>query len=265
MFDMTILEAIILGILQGLTEFLPVSSSGHLVLLQRIFGLEEGVFTFIIVVHVATLIPVLFVYYNRIKSLVKNPLQKLTFLLFLGTVPTVIAALLLGDFIDTLFSGNFLAFGFAVTGIALILTDYSKGGSKNLETMTRWDGLIVGLSQALAIMPGISRSGATIAGAVSRDLDRESAVNFSFLLSIPAIAGATVLEVMHMFRGQTDVAFVLTAPVVIGFFAAMISGYFSIKIMLRIVAASKLRYFAYYLILLAVLIVGDQIFFNLVF
>ena len=262
---MTILEAIILGILQGLTEFLPVSSSGHLVLLQQVFGIDEGAFTFIIVVHVGTLIPVLFVYYNRIKSLVKNPFQKLMFLLVLGTVPTVIAAILFADFLDALYSGSFLAIGFLITGAALIFTDYRKEGTKDIDVMTRKDALIVGLSQALAIIPGISRSGITIVGGVSRNLDRQSALHFSFLLSIPAIVGGTVFELRHILTGQTDIAFVLTAPVVVGFFAAMVSGYFAIKVMLKIVAASKLRYFAYYLILLAVLIVVDQIFFNIVF
>jgi len=262
---MSILEALILGILQGITEFLPVSSSGHLVLLQRMFGLEEGIFTFTIVVHVATLIPVLFVYYNRIKSLVKKPFQKLTLLLILGTVPTVIAVLIFGDFIDTLFTGNFLAFGFAVTGIAMILTDRAKQGSKNMDQITRKDALIIGLSQALAIMPGISRSGSTIAGAVACDIDRESAINFSFLLSIPAIAGGTVVEIRHVLVGQTAMESLFTLPMLIGFLAAMVSGYFAIKLMLKVVVASKLRYFAYYLIALAVLIFVDQMFTNIVF
>ena len=262
---MSILEALILGLLQGITEFLPVSSSGHLVLLQRIFGLEEGVFTFTIVVHVATLIPVLFVYYNRVKSIIKKPFQKLTLLLILGTVPTVIAVVLFGDWIDTLFAGYFLAFGFLLTGVAMILTDRSKQGSKSLDQMTRKDALIVGLFQAVAIIPGVSRSGSTIAGAVACDVDRESAINFSFLLSIPAIAGGTVLEIRHVIVGNTAMESLLTWPMLVGFLAAMISGYLAIKLMLRIVAASKLSYFAYYLIILAVLIFIDQMFTNFVF
>ena len=262
---MTILEALILGILQGFTEFLPVSSSGHLVLLQRIFGIEEGLLTFTVVVHVATLIPVLFVYYNRIKSLVKNPFQRMTLLLILGTVPTVIAALIFSDFIDTLFSGTFLAFGFLVTGVILIATDRSKEGTKEMDEITRKDALVVGLVQAVAIMPGISRSGSTIAGAVACGVKREAAVNFSFLLSIPAIAGATTLEVMHLLSGQTELEFLFTAPVIVGFFAAMISGYFAILAMLKIVAASKLHYFAWYLIIVAVLIFVDQTFMRIVF
>lgn len=262
---MTILEAIILGVLQGFTEFLPVSSSGHLLLLQRVFGIEEGLLTFSIVVHIATLIPVLFVYYNRIKSLVANPFQKLTLLLILGTLPTVVAALLFSDLIDRLFTGNYLAFGFIITGAALIITDRYKAGSKTVEQMTKKDALFIGLAQAIAIMPGVSRSGSTLVGAIFRDMDRKSAINFSFLLSIPAIAGAAVLEIMQILSGYTELEFLFTAPVIIGFFAAMISGYFAIKLMLKIVAASKLSYFAYYLIAVALLILIDQNFTNFVF
>lgn len=262
---MTIFEAIVLGILQGFTEFLPVSSSGHLLLLQRMFGLEEGLLTFSIMVHIATLIPVLFVYYSRIKSLVKNPFQKMTLLLILGTLPTVIAALIFGSLIDELFTGNYLALGFIVTGIILVITDRYKDGLKNTDKITGKDAFFVGLTQAVAIMPGISRSGSTIFGAVVRGVDRKSAVNFSFLLSIPAIAGATVLEIRQILVGYTDLDFIFTAPVIIGFFAAMISGYLAIKLMLKIVAASKLSYFAYYLIIVAILILVDQHFTNIVF
>ncbi|MCL2398278.1 MAG: undecaprenyl-diphosphate phosphatase [Defluviitaleaceae bacterium] len=262
---MTILEAIILGLLQGVTEFLPVSSSGHLLLLQRIFGIEEGLLTFSVVVHIATIIPVLFIYFDRIKPLLRNPFQKLTLLLILGTLPTVVAVLLFGDIIDTLFTGNFLAIGFIITGIILIITDKYKDGSKNVDEITGKDALLIGLTQAVAIMPGISRSGSTIFGAVVQGIDRKSAVNFSFLLSIPAIAGATVLEIRQLLIGQADINFFFTMPVIVGFFAAMISGYFAIKLMLKIVAASKLRYFAYYLIIVAVLIIIDQTFTNFVF
>ncbi|MCL2589034.1 MAG: undecaprenyl-diphosphate phosphatase [Oscillospiraceae bacterium] len=255
---MTILEAILLAILQGVTDFLPISTSGHLLLFQRIFGHEEGRLTFIIVLHAATLIPVLFVYYNRIRSMVKNPFQKMTLLLILGTVPTVIAALVFGDFIETLFTGNFLPLGFLITATILFITDRQKQGTKNTDEITRKDALCVGLAQAFAIMPGVSRSGSTIAAGVARGVDRESAANFSFLLSIPATIGAVTLELRHVLVGQTEMEFMISLPVVIGFFVAMIACYISIKVMLKIVVAGKLRYFSYYLVLLAVLILIDQ-------
>ena len=262
---MTVTEAIILALLQGITDFLPISTSGHLLLLQRVFGIEEGKLTFIIVLHAATLLPVLFVYFDRIKSLVKNPFQKMTLLLILGTLPTVIAALVFGDLIDALFTGNFLPLGFAVTAIILVITDRSRQGSKNVDGITYKDALIVGLAQAVAITPGISRSGGTIAAGVARKLDRKSAANFSFLLSIPATIGAATLEISRVFGGQTELEFILTLPVIIGFFVAMIACYISLKLMLKIVVAGKLRYFSYYLIGLAVLIFIDQHFTNMFF
>lgn len=262
---MTVLEAIILGVLQGFTEFLPVSSSGHLLLLQRVFGIEEGLLTFSIVVHIATLIPVLFIYYNRIRSLVTRPFQKMTLLLILGTLPTVVAVLLFDDLIDELFTGNFLAWGFILTGLLLIITDRYKKGAKSSDDISKIDAVFIGLTQALAIVPGVSRSGSTLFGAVVRDIDRKSALNFSFLLSIPAIAGGTVLEIRQILVGQTELGFIFTAPVIIGFLAAMISGYIAIKLMLKIVAASKLSYFAYYLISVALLILIDQYFTNFIF
>ena len=197
--------------------------------------------------------------------MVKNPFQKMTLLLILGTVPTVIAALVFRDFIDLLFTGNFLPLGFLITATILIITDRQKQGTKNTDQITRRDALCVGLAQAFAIMPGVSRSGSTIAAGVARSVDRESAANFSFLLSIPATIGAATLEIRHLLVGQTDVQFILSWPVVIGFFVAMIACYISIKVMLKIVVAGKLRYFSYYLILVAALILIDQNMTHLVF
>ena len=252
---MTILEAIILGIVQGIAEFLPISSSGHLLLLQQAFGLEENLFSFTIVVHVGTLIPVLIIYFNRIKSLIKNPFQKLTTLLIIGTLPTVVAALLFRNFINYLFTGGYLAIGFLITAIILLFIDNKDGGEKSIRNITYIDALVVGIIQAIAIAPGISRSGSTIFGAVSRNIDKKSAANFSFLLSIPAIVGATVLELYTIFTGEVSAQFLITTPVVVGFFAALVSGYLAIKIMLRLIVVSKLKYFSYYLIGLSILMI----------
>ena len=262
---MSIFEAVFLAVLQGITDFLPISTSGHLLLFQRIFGQEEGRFTYIIVLHVATLIPVIVVYFNRIKSLVKNPFQKLMLLLVLGTIPAVIAALLLGDVIDTLFTGNFLPYAFLATAVILIVTDKAKQGTKKGGEITKRDAICIGIAQAIAIIPGVSRSGSTIGAAVACDIDREEAANFSFMLSIPAAAGATVLEIRQIIIGATNLEFVFSLPVILGFFAAMLACYISIKIMLKMVVESKLRYFSYYLIVVASLILFDQLVTNFVF
>ena len=263
---MSIIQAIILGIVQGFAEFLPISSSGHLLLLQNIFGIEYNLLTFSVILHMGTLIPVLIVYFDEIIILIKNPFQKTTFLLVLGTLPTVIVVLLFGDIIDELFeSANFLALGFVVTGILLLITDYSENGKKKNADITYKDALFVGFVQAVAVTPGISRSGSTIAGAISRGIDRKSAAKFTFLLSIPAVLGAIVLEIRHIIVGTTDVLTFEVVPMTAGFFASMISGYLAIKIMLKIIVISKLRYFSYYMFVSGILIFVDQSFTNIFF
>lgn len=263
---MSIIQAIVLGILQGFAEFLPISSSGHLLLLQNIFGIEDNLLTFSVVVHIGTLIPVLVIYKDEILELIKNPFQKTTYLLILGTIPTVLIVLLFGDAIDNLFNyANFLALGFIITGILLIITDYTENGSKKSKDITYKDALFVGFVQAVAVAPGISRSGSTIAGAVSRGIDRKAAAKYSFLLSIPAILGATVLEIRSILTGATDVGSFDVIPMTVGFFAAMISGYFAIKLMLKIVVRAKLRYFSYYMFVVGILIFIDQFYTNIIF
>ena len=263
---MTVIEGIILGILQGIAEFLPISSSGHLLLLQRVFGIEDNLFSFSIVVHVGSLIPVLVIYFSRIKSILFKPFQKITWLLILGTLPAVFVALFLEDLIDTLFTGDFIAVGFIITAIVMFLVDKAETGEKTEDDISIKDALIIGTAQALAIVPGISRSGSTIFGGITRGLNRKSAANFSFLLSIPAIAGATVLELFnHISSDYVAGDFFLTAPVIAGFFASMIAGFFAIKIMLKLIVAAKMKYFSYYLLVIAALIIFDQFFTNIVF
>lgn len=263
---MSIIQAIILGILQGITEFLPVSSSGHLLLLQNIFGIEDNILLFSVVVHIGTLIPVLAIYHHEVISLIKKPFQKTTLLLILGTLPTVVVALLFSDIVEGLFShANFLALGFFITGVLLLLTDHTENGTKQSTNITYKDALFVGFVQAVAVAPGISRSGSTIAGAVSRGIDRKAAAKFSFLLSIPAIVGATTLEIKDIVTGATYIGNIDTMPMIVGFFTAMVSGYFAIKLMLKIVANSKLRYFSYYMFVIGAIIFLDQFFINRIF
>ncbi len=263
---MSLLEAIILGIIQGFSEFLPISSSGHLVLFQKIFKINEPTMTFDILLHLGTLIPVFIVYRKTIFELIKKPFQKLTYLLIVATIPAVVAALFAGDFIDLLFaSGKSLFIGFLITGILLLIVDRAKDGYKKEEDITYFDALIIGLMQALAITPAISRSGSTIFGAISRKLDRETAAKFSFLLSIPAILGAAVLEIKDFVTGEATVEHLDFLPMAFGFLAAMLSGYLAINFMLKLIKEAKLRYFAYYVFAIALLIFVDQSFTHLFF
>ena len=256
---MNILEAIILGIIQGVAEFLPISSSGHLALTQALFGIEEAKLGFDVLLHVATLIPVCVVYRKDIWALIRKPFQKMTLWLIVGTIPAVIAALLLDDRIES-FKTNmyFLAAGFTITGFVLLIADNIRVGTKGEDEMTLWDALLVGCAQGVAILPAISRSGSTISASLLRGLKRETAARFSFLLSIPAILGAAVLQVKDLLGGGDVFGGIPTASLIAGFLAAMLSGYLAIQFMLKLIQKAKLKTFSIYLFALAAFILVNK-------
>ncbi|MCL2353077.1 MAG: undecaprenyl-diphosphate phosphatase [Defluviitaleaceae bacterium] len=262
---MTLFEAVILGIIQGLTEFIPVSSSGHLALGQILFGLEQDGLLFEMVVHIGTLIPVVIIFWKDIWAIIRRPFQKMTLLLIIGTIPVVIVGLLLEDIVGNAFTSlMWLAVGFVITGVTLMFADRIRNNKKKSEDITILDAAIVGIAQAIAIFPGISRSGSTVMAALGRGIEREAAAKFSFLLSIPVVLGATVLQVVHLIRDDghiyaTNVDF---WPLALAFVAAMLSGYLAIKLMLMAIKKAKLRYFAYYVLILAVAIVVGMVIFN---
>ena len=269
---MSVLEAIVLGIVQGITEFLPVSSSGHLVLLQKIFKISEPVLLFDTMVHAGTLTAVLAVFWQDIRDILRKIIQPLTLFLVIGTLPTVLVALLLRRRIEEAFaSGAFLGFAFLVTAALILISELqnrklaASGGSgasepsqagQNLEKMTWLDALVIGFFQAVAIIPGISRSGATLSGGLLRKLDRNWAVRFAFLLSIPAILGALVLELKDLGKGAGGGIGI--APLALGTIAAAAVGFFSIRLMLKIVRKSSLWGFAAYTAVLGVLVLVDR-------
>lgn len=263
---MDILKAVVLGLIQGLTEFLPVSSSGHLTLFQGLFGMQEATGTFNIILHVATLIGVIVVYWQDIWSLIKRPFQRTTYLLIAGTIPTVIIALLFADLIDKTFAGGkFLGFNFIITGIVLLYADSRRPGKKKMKNMSLADAFIIGTMQGVAICPAISRSGMTIATSLSRSLDRENAARFSFLLSIPAILGAMTLAIKDIVTGDVSIGDSIgILPMVFGFIAAAVSGYFAVRFMLSIIRKKKLRIFAVYVFALGAFLILDQYIFNIV-
>jgi len=289
---MNILEAIFLGLVQGLTEFLPVSSSGHLVLLQRVFGIEEPSLFFDTMLHVGTLIAVFAVLWKEIWAIIKKPIQKLTGFLILATVPAVIAALLFKDSIENIFiSAQLLGWCFLITTILLVCAELisrkrchcdsaekpeqdendnqqplSTNQLKNIEQMTWFDALFIGIMQAIAIPPGISRSGATISGALFRKLDRDFAARFSFLLSIPAILGAAVLQTRELFKtSAVTEAGIPIAAVIAGTIAAAVVGFFAVKFMIKIIKEKSLFGFAIYTGVLGLLVLLDQFILKIVF
>ncbi|MCK5758662.1 MAG: undecaprenyl-diphosphate phosphatase [Clostridiales bacterium] len=256
---MTILEALILGIVQGLTEFLPVSSSGHLVLVQKLFGIEGGVVFFNVAVHLATLFAVCIALWEEVLKLIKKPICKMTGLLAIATVPAVLVGLLLNDVFDNITaSGATVGIGLLVTGAVLLVTIKLKPGKRNLDELKWHDALITGLAQAIAIVPGISRSGMTIVANLSLKMKKELAVKFAFLMSIPVILGGFILETYQMISdGSAGVEWL---PIAIGMIAAGISGYFAIKLFIRTVMKGNLKWFAFYAFTIGLLVLIDQLF-----
>jgi undecaprenyl-diphosphatase len=269
---MSIINAIILGIVQGLTEFLPVSSSGHLVLLQKIFGITETGLFFDTMLHAGTLMAVFAVLWKDIWDILKKIIQPLTLFLIIATIPAVVAALVFTDIIEHAFeSGQFLGVSFLITSALLVFAELfvkraNTGGSlKKAESMNWLDALIIGIMQAIAIIPGISRSGATISGAISRKLDRDFAARFSFLLSIPAILGAVVLQSKELIHTQAAGESITAAAVIVGTASAAVVGFFSVKLMLKIIREKSLYGFAVYTACLGILVIFDQFVTRIVF
>lgn len=268
---MTIFKAFILGLIQGISEFLPISSSGHLSIAGQLMGMDpeaSNLLSFNILLHVATLAAVFAVYYKDIFEMIKAFFamlgdlftgkglrlkeflyRRLIVMLIAATIPAVFAALLLGDIIENpqLWQiGIFLI----ITAVLLFLSEKLGGGDVNLESMSTKRAFLVGCFQGLGTLPGISRSGSTIVGGLFCKLNKETAVRFSFLLSIPAILGALVLDLKDIVGAQSQTLSFM--PVIIGMITAAISGYFSIKFLLKLVQKSKLSYFSYYCILAGV-------------
>jgi len=255
---MTILQSIILGLVQGLTEFLPISSSGHLVLFQRFFGLKEAVLTFDVLVHLGTLVAVVAVFWRDIVSIIKRPWQRLSLLIIVATIPTGIMGLALKDFFEMLFqSGKSLGIEFLVTGLIIWAADNIKERDKGIEKISYFDAAFVGVMQGIAILPAISRSGLTIAGSLFRGINRETAARFSFLVSIPAIAGASLLDLKNISIQSLPPG---AGPAyVIGPVVAAVSGYWAIRFMIRILQRGSLRGFAYYVWALGLVVIALQL------
>jgi undecaprenyl-diphosphatase len=241
----TLIEIFILAVVQGLTEWLPISSSGHLVITQKALGLNLPLI-YSVMLHLGTLIVVLTVFRKDIadiiKAVAKRDFQteqgKLALFIVVGSIPTAIVGFVFHDFFESLFS-NLPAVGAAllITGSILFFSEKRIGNRK----MGISDSLLIGLAQAIAIIPGISRSGATISTALLRKIDKTTAFKYSFLLSAPAIAGATIMESKQLALNNID-----PIPLLLGTIISMIVGYASLKILQKIVMNEKIHLFAYY-------------------
>lgn len=267
---MTILEAIVLGILQGITEFLPVSSSGHLVLMQRFLGIKESQVFFDVMLHFGTLGAVIIVYHQLIGSLIRTgfstlfqadfyrhprltvtntPHLKLIWLLLLGSIPTGLIALLFRDTLESIFGKPMVVAGMLViTGLILQLSRFGQKRRQTGTPLQAWHTPLIGIAQGLAIIPGISRSGSTISLSLLLGLSSQTAAQYSFLLSIPAILGAVVLKLK-------DAEAITIAPtvIVVGALTSFIVGYIALRFLLAMLNRGKFSVFSYYCFALGVI------------
>jgi undecaprenyl-diphosphatase len=258
---LTIIQALVLGMVQGLTEFLPVSSSGHLVIFQHLFGIKGSPLTFDVLVHLGTLLAVFVAFWDDIAAIFKKPFSRLTYLIIVGCIP----AGLMGFFLKPLFARAFesllvVGIGLLITGVVLKVSEIVSDNSlvmKEVRETGYLDVLFIGLLQGIAIVPGISRSGSTIAGGLLAGLDRTFAARYSFLLSIPVILGAALVQLKDF---TPDTVTGSMVPYIVGPLTAAVFGYFAIKIVLKLVENGRLSIFSYYCWIVGALTIGGYFF-----
>ncbi len=258
---MELIKAVILGIVQGLTEFLPVSSSGHLVLGSELLNFQEQGLAFDVFVHLGTLVSVCIVFRKELSAMISAPfavLQKradkeLTNFFYwdiyivVATLPAVGVGLFLKDSIDTIFTNILLVYCMLfVTGLIMVVTPYIRERKVKLNCLR---AVLIGCAQAMAIFPGLSRSGSTIFVGMLLGLNRETVARFSFIMSIPAILGAVVLQSRDLLANPPDAGVLLI--ICAGMLSSAISGYFAIILLLNVIRKNKLQYFGYYCLLLS--------------
>jgi len=264
---MSYIEAIILGIVQGLTEFLPVSSSGHLELAKVIFGNEtvpQESLTFTVVLHFATALSTIVIFRKDLVQIFKGLFQfkkneefEFSAKIIISMIPATIIGLLFEKELEAFFNGNVLLVGFMllITGLLLFLADKAKNTNKNVSYK---NAFIIGISQAIAMLPGISRSGATISTSVLLGVDRTKAARFSFLMVVPLIFGKVAKDIMG---GAIDFSDENFGVMIVGFIAAFISGLIACNWMISLVKNSKLYYFSAYCFIVGTLAIGYSYFY----
>jgi undecaprenyl-diphosphatase len=279
---MSTFEAIVLGLVQGLSEFLPISSSGHLALLEHFFNIyEDKVLLFAVLLHGGTLLSILVAFYKEIGGLIKeffmifvdifsgkgfkadkNETRKLGFLIITAAIPAAAAGILFKDMFADLYNNILvIGVGLLITGTLLFVTERYTSGRGSIKGMKYRSSFFVGIMQALALFPGISRSGSTIVGSLITGLERKTAVRFAFLTSIPTVLGAFLLEVPAALKEGFDSE--LAMQIGIGILLAAVSGFIAIKTMIRVVSNSKLFYFSIYTWIVGVgAIIYSQFFMN---
>lgn len=259
------IQAALLGLVQGIGEFLPISSSGHLLLGRLVLGLNTGdgsgaYHMLDILLHVGTLIPVLIVFWKDWWEILRNPFKSKTLLLlFIASMPTLVVKVIFDDFIDGAESGWFLGVSFLLTAAFLLLAEQmSEKKKERAEKPGFLHAIIMGCMQGIALLPGVSRSGSTLAGGLLSGLDRKAAAKFSFMMSAPAIAGALLIDGYEAYK-EGWLAQLEVVPTLLGVVVACISGYLAIRFMLSLISRVSLNWFALYVALLGVLFLALQL------
>ena len=252
---MDILQALILGLVQGITEWLPISSSGHLAITHKLMNIAPSA-AFDVTLHFGTLLAVAVIYWRDFWEMIKatirldakSPSGKMAINIVIATIPAAVLGYLFSDFFESLFS-NFMAIGIAliITSAFLFFASMAKGRNE----VGIKEAIIIGLAQAASIIPGLSRSGSTMSAGMLSGVDKNKAVQFSFLISFPITLGASLYELKKSGLLELD-----PMPTIAGISAAFIAGYLSIKLLVRLVKQSKLQYFAYYCFLLGLLVIA---------
>lgn len=251
---MELVYFILLGIVQGLTEFLPVSSSGHLVLLDKIFGVETGNFIFVsILLHIATLFSVIILYRKEIYGLIRHPLQKKVQYIIISTFFTGIVFLTFKTFFLNSFEGGLLPVCFMVTAIFLVLTYFKTQNVKIYKPLNYTRASAIGLMQGVAVLPGISRSGSTIFAGTMLGLDSDEATSYSFILSIPIILLSLIYEIYECVQKSAILYSGSAVNMIIAFLLAFIFGIFAIKIMKKFAKTKKYYIFSIYLAIISII------------
>ena len=248
------IEALILGLLQGLTEYLPVSSSGHLAIGSELFGIEGEVnLTFTIAVHVATVMSTLVILWKEIdwifRGLFKwemNAETKYVLNIVISMIPVGIVGVFFKDYVEEVFGSGLSIVGYMLFVTAALLTFSYYAKPRQKETIGWRDALVIGIAQACAVMPGLSRSGSTIATGLLLGCKKESLAQFSFLMVIPPILGEALLDVVKGLKGEEAFGGIDALPLTVGFLAAFVSGFLACKWMINIVKKGKRIYFAIY-------------------
>lgn len=263
---MNSIESFILGVFQGIAEFLPVSSSGHLVILERLFNLNSDNIAFEVSVHFGTLLSVVAIYYSDLWKMIvsffsglfskkfrsnfqNDEYFRLAVFVVIATIPAGLVGVLFSDFIEDIFhSVRLVGVTLMITGVFLFLTRFVKIQNRKLGG---WNGVLIGICQAVAILPGISRSGSTISAGLLCGISRTEATRFSFLLSVPAVLGATILEGKDaLIPGSAALDWKILS---IGLISSFVVGYLSLKFLLKIVQSGKFSWFAPYCLLAGLL------------